>query len=148
MRDDTGTEINCKGEIVRRDEKGRLMPGTVLNPNLAGRLPKAKSFTRKDVLAICEEMGFNPVRELISLAQNTQSDYVKFQCCEAVLSYSLPKLKTVQLTGADGETDASITFRWENVDKPPADAVAATSEMSNAAGVILDGVVDAIIEDD
>lgn len=138
---------------VRRDERGRLLPGSVLHAE--GR-PKSLTMSRKDVLKACVDFGYNPIAEMIKLSRETQSDYVALQCHKAVAEYILPKVKQIQITNADGDSDGVIRISWDTSGNaqnalqavPDAEVRQLNRDMKNATQKVLDGVAEAVIEDD
>lgn len=121
---------------VPRDAKGHILPGYSGNPT--GRPASPQQITRKDVLKICAERGYNPIHAMIDVAQDPKtSNYLKLECADKIAQYILPKLKNVQVTNAEGE-DAVIRISWDTTPQ----------QASQQAVDVLNNVVDAAIDDD
>lgn len=99
---------------VFRDERGRLLPGSIMNP-IGGKPVPRMRINRKDILKICEERGYNPIHAIIDIATDPNtSAYTRLDCAKEILQYTSPKLKQVQLTNAAGDGDATINITWGN----------------------------------
>jgi alanyl-tRNA synthetase len=84
--------------------------------------------------------------------------YIQLEVAKEIASYIIPKIKQVQITNAEGDGDGTIRISWdtspqaiENTQKLENDDHAAEqfkADMKNAAQTVLDGVAEAVLEDD
>jgi hypothetical protein len=117
---------------IKRDSKGRVLPGKSLNPH--GR-PRVRT-----VIEQLNAKGFDCIEEAIELFQNPKTTtYVKWDILKELLSYQYAKLRTVAVTNPDGE-QASIKISWDTND--------AKQQFVDHMQNVHDNVKDAILADD
>lgn len=62
----------------------------------AGRPPG--SFKAREVRKLCKELNYDPLKDLITQAQETEDAGVKRDIAKAILPYTYPKLSAVELS--------------------------------------------------
>jgi hypothetical protein len=114
-----------------RDKLGRLLPGQTLAHG-----KRAIRYNREEVARICQERNYHPIHHLIDIATNPEtSAYVQRDCANDIASYLMPKLRTVNIAGADGEGDGMLRIHWQT------DPVKTLNQVGDA-------IVEAIVSDD
>jgi hypothetical protein len=101
-----------EGEVLAPEKRGRGRP--VGLPKTGGRqkgiidlhVLKPGMTTRElrdHVAAICAARGFDPISTMCLIAKNRKADEkLRFKVAAEVAGYLYPRVKTVELTGADG----------------------------------------------
>lgn len=79
--------------------------------NPGGR-PVGSTYTiksRSEVIARLEELDYKPIDEMVHIAKKAKSWHVRFLAASEIMSYIVPKLKSIQISG-DNEQPFTINL--------------------------------------
>lgn len=139
----------------QRDDKGRLLPGVILNPG--GRPKRPTQFSRASIMELCDERGYHPVEAMIDIAREPgASAYIRLEVAKEIMSYMAAKVKQVQITNAEGDGDGQIRISWDVSPQAVENARQMDTEQAEqfekqsrkATRAILNGIAEAVLNDD